>query len=412
MIAKVICGKSIRKVLYYNEDKVTRHDAILLDSGGFISDATALSFHEKLERFTSLTKLNERTKTNAMHISLNFSCQDVLDADRLRSIATDYLQQIGWGDQPFLLYQHFDAAHPHVHILTTNINRYGERMETHNIGKNQSERARKAIEESYQLVKAEEQKTETFTLLRPIDLEKVIYGKQPTKAAISGIVREVMATYKFGSFNEYNAILSQFNVCADRGNEDSMMFQRGGLQYRLLNENGEMVGIPIKASSIYTSPTLGNLEKQFPINRQNKKPYGERIKHMLSKAISKATSLDTLQQQLRRNGIRVLFYLGRDGNVFGLSIIDNATRCIFKGSELGKAFSAASLLQQIDHLPKDTHTDPMPAPKTSEYDPVTIQVPAQSEPVLLQVWTTLTEDEHVEESPATLKKKRRIPGLE
>ncbi len=56
------------------------------------------------------------------------------------------MSKIGFGDQPYLVYQHFDARHPHIHIVTTNIKSDGSRIKTHNIGRNQSERARREIE--------------------------------------------------------------------------------------------------------------------------------------------------------------------------------------------------------------------------------------------------------------------------
>lgn len=411
MVAKIITGKSIRKALFYNEHKVSLGDAVLLHSGGYLQDPASLSFRQKLQRFTDLTQLNERTKTNAVHISLNFSPADRLGVDRLRSIASEYLEQIGWGEQPYLLYQHMDAGHPHVHIVTTNINRYGERLETHNIGKIQSERARKQIEESYGLVKAEEQKKEYYSSLKPIGIGSVVYGKQPTKAAISRVVREVVATYKFSSFQEYNVILGQFNVYADRGKEDSLMYINGGLQYRLLDKDGNLAGVPIKASSIFTSPTLANLEKLYAVHKADKKPYGERIKHLVSKVLTPGATLESLQQQLREKGIRILLHRGAEGKVFGLSFIDNATRCIFKGSELGKDFSAAKVLEKIERFTgTDINTTVIQSPQfANEQAPALF--PAQAMAVFFSLWQELTSDEHMESSLGTLRKKKKIPGL-
>ncbi|NLR68483.1 relaxase/mobilization nuclease domain-containing protein [Chitinophaga varians] len=411
MVAKIVCGKSIRKALYYNEHKVGLGDAVLLHSGGYLQDTATISFKQKLQRFTDLTRLNERTKTNAVHISLNFSPADMLDADRLRSIADEYLQLIGWGEQPFLLYQHMDAGHPHVHIVTTNINRYGERIETHNIGRIQSERARKHIEESFGLVKAEDQKKEPYTSLQPIDINQVSYGKQPTKAAISRVVREVVATYKFSSFQEFNALLSQFNVYADRGKENSLMYRNGGIQYRLLDDHGSIAGVPIKASSIFTSPTLVNLEKLYPGYKMERKPYGERIKHLVSKALITATTMESLQQQLREKGIRLLLYRNTEGKVYGMSLIDNATRCIFKASDLGKDFSAAKVMEKLESFGgTDQNTaDNQPPKFTKEQAPT--QFPAQAAAVFFSLWDDLTSDEHTESSTGTLRRKRKILGL-
>lgn len=420
MVAKVVCGKSIRKVLYYNENKVGKHAAELLYASGFLVDGIELSFRQKLDRFRELTCLNERTRTNAMHISLNFSSLDKLDNEKLQAIALDYMERIGWGEQPFLLYRHFDAAHPHVHLVTTNINRYGERMETHNIGKNQSERARKEIEKQYDLIKAEEQQKENQYSLLPVDLKAVIYGKSETKAAISSTVREVMATYKYTSLPEYNAILSQFNIYADRGEPGSPMYEHGGLVYRLIDEDGNKAGIPIKASSIFSSPTLKNIGIKFKSAESDRKPYGLRLKHLIDKAFKSAKSLQDFEGHLQKYGIRAFIRYNVRGNASGLTFIDNATRCCFKGSDLGKQYSIGPFLDRLEKLKLAPASSPRGSEKflSTKEQPISNQelpqaiIPATNLPAIMQLWDIALSDKHEENTPEPRRKKRKWLGIE
>ena len=73
MVAKIVCGKSIRGVLNYNENKLKNAEAALLLAAGFPRDPDRLSFKNKLERFEMLTRQNKDTRTNTLHITLNFS---------------------------------------------------------------------------------------------------------------------------------------------------------------------------------------------------------------------------------------------------------------------------------------------------------------------------------------------------
>ncbi|MNU20674.1 Relaxase/Mobilization nuclease domain protein [compost metagenome] len=346
MVARIASGKSIRGVLVYNEKKIASAEAQLLMAAGFPREGTELSFNNKLDRFEMLTRQNERTKTNTLHITLNFSREDHLDNDKLKCIASDYMEAIGFGSQPFLVYQHFDAAHPHIHIATVNIADGGQRIETHNIGKNQSEKARRMIEDRYGLIKAEDQKKEAAYTLSPIDAGAVLYGKSPTKAAISRMVREVADSYYFTTFEEFNAALRQFNVTAYRGEPGSNMFEKGGLTYHLLDGKGEKVGVPIKASAIYSSPTLRNLEKKYGPNKETRKPYGLRLKHQLEKAIKQSTDTGKLQAMLTEQDIRILLYGSKTGQIYGATFIDNATRTVYKGSSLGKEYSASAFIKR------------------------------------------------------------------
>ncbi len=194
------------------------------------------------------------------------------------------MDKIGFGNQPYLVYEHKDAAHPHVHIVTTNIRDDGKRIDIHNIGRNQSETARKEIEKEFGLVKAESKKKDQKEFIHPIDVKKVVYGKSETKRSISNVVGMVTRTYKYTSLPELNAVLKPFNVIADRGKEGSAMHENKGLIYSLIDDKGNKVGIPIKASSIYGKPTLAFLEKQFRLNEALRKPHKNRLKQAIDEA--------------------------------------------------------------------------------------------------------------------------------
>jgi hypothetical protein len=410
VVAKIVCGKSIRGVLNYNENKLKNTEASLLMAAGFPRDPDHLSFKNKLDRFEMLTRQNKDTRTNTLHIMLNFSRQDQLDDDSLKGIALDYMNRIGFGNQPFLVYQHFDAAHPHLHIATVNIADGGQRIETHNIGKNQSENARKELEVQYGLIKAEDQVKETAYILQPVNLEKVTYGKAPTKAAISTIVREVADTYKFTSLPEFNAALKQFNVRAYRGAEGTVMFEKGGLVYNILNEHGEPVGIPIKASSIYGSPTLKNLEKRYAPNDTSRKPYGQRLKYLLDKAIATAKETMEFKAQLQKQGIRILFRENAQGNIYGVTFIDNATRVVFNGSDLGKSYGAKTFLERLpaDATREKEQPEILLSGITTKPEPAAQKAyPAHEQPVIERLRDTLLSVRQGEHAPDPFRRKKK-----
>ncbi len=413
MVARIITGKSIRGVLSYNENKIANAEAELILAAGFIYEPERLSFKSKLEWFEKLTRQNDMTKTNAVHISLNFSKDDVLDDTLLRGIAFDYMKRIGFGGQPFLVYRHFDAPHPHIHIATVNIADGGERIETHNIGRNQSEKARKEIEIEYGLIKAEDQNKEMAYMLRPVSLEKIEYGKTATKAAISAIVREVTGSYKFTSLPELNAVLRQFNVLADRGAPGTGMYENKGLVYSLLNEQGKKIGVPIKASSIYSSPTIKNLEKKFAPNETARKPYGQRLKHLLDKAISTARNNNELKAQLQLQGIRILLHENVQGNIYGVTFIDNATRVVFNGSDLGKAYSAKAFMERLPFgaaTGKEQQEIILPGTAIKSIPADQKNYPAHDQPVIQRLIDAAfrTRNEQSMPDPFRRKKKRRL----
>ncbi len=176
------------------------------------------------------------------------------------------MDKIGFGDQPYLVYQHLDAGHPHIHIVTTNIQKNGKRIPLHNIGKNQSTQARKEIETIYKLVKADGQNKLQSEEIKPLYAQRITYGKSPTKRGITNVLDAVLPKYKYASLAELNAVLKLYNLTADRGKVDGIIFRKRGLVYRVLDERGNKIGVPVKASSIYNKPTLLFLEEKFKEN--------------------------------------------------------------------------------------------------------------------------------------------------
>lgn len=342
MVAKINSGKSINGALNYNEKKVDQGKAELIWQSGFHKDVQHLNFYDKLQRFDDLILRNERTKTNAVHISLNFAVGEKIHEAKLIQIANDYLEQIGFGDQPYLVYLHKDAGHPHVHVVTTNIKSTGERISLHNLGRTKSEEARRNIEIQYGLVRADQ--NELKKMEQPI-LSKVNYGKDDTKRAVSNVVRGIVDSYKFTSIPELNAVLSKYNVVADRGSKASKMYAKKGLLYWALDKKGEKVGIPIKASSIYGSPTLKKLEAKFEINKGLRKPYKEQLKNAIDRVMKTKASAAGFQQVLSSKGIDVLFRRNEQGRIYGVTFIDHNSRSVFNGSDLGNAYSANALSQ-------------------------------------------------------------------
>jgi hypothetical protein len=346
MVCKVISGKSIKGALNYNESKVCEGLAECIGAANFIAEPERLNFYNKLSRFENLIEKNSRAKTNAVHISLNFDVGEKLSQTKLNEIATTYMNKIGFGDQPYLVYEHRDAAHPHLHIVTTNIQEDGKRISIHNLGKNQSEQARKEIEEKYGLVVAGSKQKQGFDST----LKKAIYGKSETKRTINNIVAEVMRRYKFASLTEFNAVLRQYNVMADCGKEGMAMFEKNGLLYTMLDFTGNKVGVPIKASALNCKPTMKNLDGQFKLGAALKGVQKERLIKIVD-SFFHATDRHTRENfcdYMNFYGVNAMFRENKDGRVYGLTFIDNRQGAVFNGSDIGKQYSGQALVKRFE----------------------------------------------------------------
>jgi hypothetical protein len=282
-------------------------------------------------------------------VSLNFSSSEHYDTHFLLQIAGDYMSRLGFGEQPYLVYQHSDAGHPHIHILSTTIRPDGTRINTHNIGRNLSEIARKVLEEKYGLIKAENLSLVTAKKIVPFDLTKVEYGRSETRRCIANVLHGVLGSYNYTSLPELNAILKQFNVVADRGEEGGFIYSKRGLLYKVLDANGSKIGVPIKASNIAGNPTLDNLEIRFEKNKTMREPFKEKIKGKIDSALRNSPkTIAELSATLLKQNIIVVARQNAEGKMYGITFVDNQNKSVFNGSEIGRQYSIAGLLKQMD----------------------------------------------------------------
>ncbi|MBC5836701.1 relaxase/mobilization nuclease domain-containing protein [Flavobacterium muglaense] len=379
MVAIIKTGHSIHNIFNYNENKVKQGVAVCIGEGNYPVDATKMNATMKLNRFLKQLDLNDNVKRNSVHISLNFdSIENNISKEKLMDIADTYMEKIGFGQQPYLVYQHHDAGHPHIHIVSIKVRADGSRIDMQNIGRNQSETARKEIEKSFGLVVAQSgSKKQPFELL-PIHSGKIHYGKIQSKKAIANVLNAVLPSYKYASLPELNAVLQQYNVYADRGSENSRIFKLNGLVYRILDQNGKPIGVPIKASDFHTKPTLKFLEDKFITNKNKPITHAKRIKNLIDLAfLNQKLTLTELTKILEKQGIAIVSRTNSEGLIYGITYVDHTTKCVFNGSSLGKEYSAKAIQERCGSaIPK---TLEVPFVKTTKMLPSTAKVATANE---------------------------------
>ncbi|WP_338841240.1 relaxase/mobilization nuclease domain-containing protein [Flavobacterium ginsenosidimutans] len=345
MVAVIKTSRSINSILNYNENKVKEGVAECISAVNYPLELEKLNFTQKLNRFLKLSSLNENTKRNSVHISLNFDPSENHSTEKLIEIADTYMEKIGFGKQPYLVYQHHDAGHPHLHLVTNNIQRDGKRIDLHLIGVKKSEPARKEIEDIFGLVKAEGRKQKEVLTLKPISVGRVEYGKAESRKAINSVLNKVLFDYKYSSLPELNAVLNLYNVHADRGSEESRVFKNNGLLYKILDQNSKPIGVPIKASEFYSKPTLKFLEGKFKTNEAEKESCKKYMRNAITLAFLRENivSPEKLSKVLEGESIHMILRKSSEGQLYGITYVDHKTRSVFNGSCLGKEFSAKGI---------------------------------------------------------------------
>jgi hypothetical protein len=341
MFAKIKSTKSAKAPLLYNELKVKNGVAELLLARNYLKDADRLSQPDKLSRLKELNELNERVEKGTLHISLNFDLSEKLSNEQMKLLAKEYMKRIGFDRQPYLVYRHQDVAHPHLHIISSHVRANGNCIETRSFFFH-SKYITRDMEKEFNLVRKER-------LIPPVQkqLKKLTYGQSGTKHSVNDILLAVTSQYKFTTLAELNAVLSLYNVKADRGGEDSMQYERKGLLYRVTDENGKNQGMPLKASSFYFKPTLSNLEKKFVINASLREEQRKRVTTMIDWTLAgRAADWERFKRDLEEEGISVVLQKDKKGEWQGIQYVDHLTKSVFDGAALGDKYQAQAIRQR------------------------------------------------------------------
>lgn len=116
MTADQVKGKGFRGALRYNLQKVEHGKAKVLDMT-FTSNK-----EDSIMREVALVRmLRPNLQKYFYHTSLNFPPNENLGDEQMNIIANEYLNNMGFDQHQYAIFRHYDADHPHLHILVNRI---------------------------------------------------------------------------------------------------------------------------------------------------------------------------------------------------------------------------------------------------------------------------------------------------
>ena len=324
MVAKISTGSSLFGALAYNQDKVDRKEAeVLFSNKMLLSEDGNFSIGECMRSFEMQMPVQLSTQKPILHISINPHPEDVLTDQQLADIAREYMQKLGYGGQPYLVYKHTDIDRRHIHIVGLRVDENGRPLNDR-FEHRRSKQITRELERKYP------------------ELKKVDYAAGDVKHQIGNTVKAACYGYRFQSFGEYRALLAAYNVCAEevKGEVNGILYQ--GIVYSATNDKGEKVGNPVKASRIGKlvgyEAVQRRMERSVEAIKNGK--LKERTRKIVAAAMQTARNRQEFEQELKRQGIDVVFRRNDSGRIYGVTFIDHDSRVVLNGSRLGKEFSA------------------------------------------------------------------------
>ena len=338
MIAKIGRGSNLYGALAYNQLKVEKENGEILFTNRIIETPQGhYSVAQLALSFEPYLIANRNTEKPTLHISLNPDPKDNVNDEKFKLIAQNYMQNMGYGDQPFVVFKHTDIDRAHIHIVSVCVDEEGKKI-SDKFEKRRSMNICRELENKYELISAtEKEHRQNDKIFHPVN-----YQIGDVKSQISSVVRHLPKYYKFQTLGEYNALLSLFNITTEKIEGELQGKIRQGLLYIPLNEKGERVGHPLKASLFGKNAGLPALELHFEKSKEALKNHTGKltIKTAIAIALQSTNDEKNFKKQLAEQGINVMVRTNDTGRIYGITFIDHNSKTVWNGSRLGKEFSA------------------------------------------------------------------------
>lgn len=351
MVAKISIGSSLYGALAYNSEKINREEGRLLGANKIILPADGqIDIGRIAENFRAFMPMMGRTKKPVLHISLNPHPDDKLTDQDFEILAREYLDKLGFGEQPYIIYKHMDIDRHHIHIVTVNVNEQGKRLNQDFLFR-RSKKITTELEEKYNLHKAQREKITPDIPIRKVDPNGDI------KRQVANTVKMVGMRYKFQTLGEYNAILSLYNIRCEQTDGRVNGREYHGLVYFATDDDGKTIATPFKASRLGKFASRTAIDSRF--EKAKDKIDVATTKHKVADVLAGATDKEDLTAKLKAQNMDVVFRYTDEGRIYGVTFIDHNTMTVLNGSRLGKQFSANALNERFNN-PQPTNDMPVP----------------------------------------------------
>jgi hypothetical protein len=287
MIVKIFPASASFSGISYNTNKMEKNKGELMKVANFgpLQGLGTLRPEDYVNYLEMLSARNKNVKEPQFHATISAKGKSH-DKNELTGIAMAWLDKMGYAEQPYLIVFHNDTDNNHVHLVTTRINRQGKKISS------------------------------AFEHNRAIQNLNQVMGLNETETARQDLGKAL--GYRFGTKAQFLMILESqgYHLKEADGNLTLIKFGRQQAQVPLV--------------------TVLEKAKQY-------QPDSARRNQL--KALFYRHPEAYLKDKL---GIKLLFH-GKPGKApYGYSVIDHATKTVWKGGDI----MALAELLALEHTPE------------------------------------------------------------
>ena len=353
MIAKISATENLGGTIGYNFKKVEKGEAsILLAQGLFQNKEGTYTMAEVFADMQAVIPEKCRTKKTVFHCSLNPHPDEKLSDETLTQIAKEYMEALGYGKQPYIVFKHNDIAREHIHIVSLRVDGRGQKINDR-FEKRRSKKITDALETRFGLIPSSKVTDKAMK-----ETPKVDIGKGNIKEQVANVVRTVLKHYRFCSLGELNAVLSKYNLATEEVKTEFRGKKYNGLVYVPTDDKGNKTSTPIHASDIGRGVGYAAVQNKMQKSKQMVKPLIPTVRRKVLEVMRTSPQTEErLRQRLEEQGLRVIIRKNDNGRIYGITFIDDEKGIALNGSRLGKGYAANKFNEYFSNPEKNSFLD-------------------------------------------------------
>ncbi|MCT4047235.1 relaxase/mobilization nuclease domain-containing protein [Elizabethkingia anophelis] len=317
MIVKILSSSSSDfHGVKYNEKKIDKGSGELMKMKNFPSFINSKSSQDSVRDYLKSISKNEKIKKPQFHAVISTKFQEHSKED-LTKIAESFMDDMGYGKQPYIVVFHNDTDNNHVHLVSTRV----------------SKETGKKINDSYEKLKAQKALSKTLENL---------YGEN-SEAKLEKLLR-----YKISTQGQLKTLLERngYKILQNKNDENALDVLKNGVKQKTIygnqivydnskkdNRSKQIVAILNKYKEIYSGKVF-KIEDDRELRGKMAEDKYEALKNDSRVKIEYESEL---QKKLRDVfGIDIVFHHKEDKDPYGYTLIDHKSGKVYKGSELLK----------------------------------------------------------------------------
>lgn len=320
--------------------QINKENGRLLATNKIYNDGTGkINIARAYQDFKGWMPTTSRTERPMVHISLNPHPDDRLTDGEYARLAREYLEKMGFGDMPYLVFKHEDIERHHIHIVALRVDTDGRCVSDKNNFYRSKDICRE-LESKYGLRSSERQKITPDMPIRKVDPSGDI------KRQVANTVKMVGMRYRFQTLGEYNAVLSLYNIRCEAADGKVNGREYHGLVYFATDDAGNTIAAPYKASRLGKFAGREAIEQRFVRAKDKIEP--DKTRAIVEPILNSCTGKDDFVERLKAANVDVLFRYTDEGRIYGVTFIDHNNFAVLNGSRLGREFSANAVEERFN----------------------------------------------------------------